>query len=828
MLSDVDLGAVDSTKYDALVQWAQAEFQVRGVAFKAIRQGKNALNRIREVTGRPLDLVVILADAADGWRPNSVANLLTDCLGPRANVKAGIIRIASEPPIYTLVGGDPALVARANAIFPNLLLIAPRPKVSHPAADLSHISFPFTVGLGDFRSLLAARLGVQESAIAVKQVTATKNARNRLSEAFGLDPGVVVLVAKGLPAKKLADTVRLRVVSGPSVLVAEQSADGWEITAVPKSIPLDTAEDHLALSSESNFLINSHVTRLKRHLPLGANSRELYEEQRDADDFGSISTRAYDFVKTLLDDPNTRVIVLTGDAGHGKTHLCRRILIECCGLSPDDALAALRSDIRGERAFARASGRAIKIVKDLSEIEPPMAAAEVLSAVSQDEDCVAVVCANEGRLRSILELAPTRLDGIRRSLDASVRLGRTSAELGIEVVNLNHQSVTSGEFFDKLLQRWIHDGRSWQVCKGCAAATKCPILANRRFLAKDGELRGKPAQRFTDLVRIVEQTGYVLTIRETLMLVAYAIVGRRDCSRVHTDAREARAAEGRPDIVELLFSASLAPHELERLRVIERIRRMDPGAVAMREVDDELLRVIDTRVSVSDELASGPSRSRRTQREGQRKVRDDIRAARREAYFTGNDSAVPHWRRLGFLWYGDFEAIGTKQNLPLRIRNQAVHGLHVFQGIRPKSESEFYLVDPAFSSGGSSTSVIAARIQLRNIEVRAESQAWPVASFGRLVSDSVDWLDRRVVLIFERSEHVLPLDVRQFEVLMRASTGLTFRSFNGPDVRRILSRLALVIQSRGDGDSERIVVMDGHVPRQLSIDVDNSFSVGEM
>lgn len=886
LLERIPRASTSVSKYEEVAFFLCRELGIGSVRCKSVGDDKNAANRIREAGSLSSPLVLLLVDPRGVDNVESVVRKTHEIVRPNGLVDAVLVRFEDTEPIHVLVGGSDEIRGRVVRLLPNVRLDSVNP-VAVPEPVESWLegfrAGPVTLAApilqvdgrpptrvrttGDLRNWVATECRVAPERVVVKIITDPKNAYNRVGEALASKPAVLVLLATGTVTRehlRTAGSRRHEASPAPRLLLCFSTPCGsWnvELDEEPNvRIPSPSDEEPVVRVSsvpvvppplapsasveepvepvrplppgELRFRINDHVSRLVRHLPLGANSKELYEEQRDATDRGqSIATRAHQFVRELLDEPTTRLIVLTGDAGHGKTHLCRKLLVELCGMTAEAALDALRRDTRGETPFPRVGpGRPIRMVKDLSEIEPPETAATMLARLEADPDSVGVVCANEGRLRAIIDLQPGPLGPVRASLDASVHSGLTTAAPGVHVVNLNHQAVTGGSFFSDLVQRWVHDGRSWATCKSCAAVTLCPIHANRQFLAENGDHAGLPAKRLGDAVRVVEQSGYVLTIRESLMFLAYALVGRYDCPSVH-DAWRAKKIDGRPSVPRLVFEPDLQAHELERLRILERLRRIDPGRAAMREVDDDLLRALDEDQAVADELGRGPARSRREARDEQKRLRDLLRNERRRAFFVDDGKSVPFWRRLGLSWYEEFARIadgtGDQRSL-LRTRNQLVRGLHVVQGIRPQNDSELFLVDPAFARGRGATSVIATRIPIRYVEVRSQSVDWRTATSGSFVSKSVDWIDRRVVVRLGTADtDVLSLDLRQFEFLMRAAEGVAFRSFHGADVRRISSRLALVVQRR-PSDLERIVVMDGHVPRNLSIDVDDSFSVGEM
>ncbi len=109
----------------------------------------------------------------------------------------------------------------------------------------------------------------------------------------------------------------------------------------------------------------------------------------------SYETKSYHYVLELLAQPSTSLIVLTGDAGHGKTHLCKRIL-EAGGKSGEEALQALKDDPEGQTPIALdVFAKPLRIVKDLSDDPDEVRNAVRLLELIEDETSIGLVCANE-------------------------------------------------------------------------------------------------------------------------------------------------------------------------------------------------------------------------------------------------------------------------------------------------------------------------------------------------------------------------------------------------------------------------------------------------
>ena len=102
---------------------------------------------------------------------------------------------------------------------------------------------------------------------------------------------------------------------------------------------------------------NTHVSKLHRYLPFSPLHSQIYEEQANPEHVKSIPTRAGEFLASIVRDTSTRLVVLTGDAGHGKTHLCRRLMEEVLDLEPKDAHERLKTQGDGVQPVGRVTSR---------------------------------------------------------------------------------------------------------------------------------------------------------------------------------------------------------------------------------------------------------------------------------------------------------------------------------------------------------------------------------------------------------------------------------------------------------------------------------------
>lgn len=598
-----------------------------------------------------------------------------------------------------------------------------------------------------------------------------------------------------------------------------------------------------ATSQDHPFRALAHVDDLAAHLPFDASAPKLYA---DHDSHGSeldYETRAFAYVRRLLLDDGVSLIVLTGDTGHGKTHLCRRLL-QHGGLSAEDALTKICTDDAGRDPIELPGAkRAVRIIKDLSEFELD-GAAQLLIGLLDDESTIGIVSANEGRLRAVTHRRPEQLSVILDTLDGGLAQGDTADASGkIHVINLNFQAAAPIDeqrgFLRYLLDAWTSDGRKWRSCTTCKAKPDCPIIRNRERLSGRGSRGEAWRDGLVQLIRTAEQTGYVLTFRETLILIAYLLTGGLRCADVERLVLRKRPAElDNHHLERLLFEVPLDERKAEQLRVLMRMRRYDPGLVPHRDVDEAIIE----RLEDDDVLggaawfgAAGIPHTRKQLRDEAADFAELVRSKRREAYFEvaaqGPTGIFQRARRLGLHHYDRFDHIqgaDESHGAMKPIIAQVIAGLHVIQGIRPPDTTELYIVDPAFSRAGSGTAVIAARLRRNKLWLRGLHEFWQDKKGGATppLTEAVDWLDRVIVLRDEHNNALLELDLMQFEFILRAGEGVAFAAFHAAERRRVLTKLAqLAERLPRRADTIQIVVAD--TIREVLVDRDGSIEVPE-
>jgi hypothetical protein len=604
--------------------------------------------------------------------------------------------------------------------------------------------------------------------------------------------------------------------------------------------------------------VSTHVFRMNRFLPFSPSHDQIYEEYQQTEGSLNLDTRALAYAREAASS-GAKLIVLTGDAGHGKTHLCRRLLQDCLGYSEDEARSLINEKCDGNSVIdhrTEASGvRGLRVFKDFSEL-PIEAAASRLEALQDDPDAVTLICANEGRLRAVLESAPigSFAEELFNEFSSSFQDGLASRSGKIHIINLNYQSVATDSEQRGLLIEALHQwtsGTRWRICTDCDARAGCPILANQKMLSSrpDGSSEVR-RQKLETIFSTTERLGTVVTIREMLMIVAYLLTSGLSCKDVHTEIKRQKLGwQHRHAYYNCLFilPPNLPPDKVRRIPVLLEVQRLDPGLRVSRGIDERIINeqgvfpgqqidlafpsstdknasVIDAANGI-DEIIGNPRNLKERQAEA-RFIQSVVQALRRRAFFDGVGSTEGVLLQLGFGEGRKFSEI-VRGNLTSKrsgeLKRSIIAGLHTVQGLQlGESPSELNLVDPAFGSATSHAAIIADTIAAKNIHLIPLSEKWNIPEELKryALPSSVDWLDRHVVLRVASDNGLhndLLLNLIAFDCIVRAGGGYVAEEFYAHDIRRITTFLGRLAETRKRSGDQIKLFTDGAL-RSISID----------
>lgn len=609
--------------------------------------------------------------------------------------------------------------------------------------------------------------------------------------------------------------------------------------------------------------INKHVTRMNRHLPFSPKHDQIYEEYQNDSDTLDIETKALNYLLKAVRG-GAKLIILTGDAGHGKTHLCRRLIQEYLGYDkPGEARKILLEQCDGTKKIGPSNSSEEKlsliIHKDFSELDISIAA-QFLDSISIDSNkTTTVICANEGRLRAVIAASKNSAisEEIYKVFNKSFETGLCALNENLHIINLNYQSIAGADLQQKsilhtTIKEWAQDSRRWkESCGSCSLNGSCPIYKNKCLLS-DEPLSDLRLQKLEKLFVTAERLGCVVTVREALMTVAYLLTGGLTCSDVHILCGRNKSDGWQHEYIfyNLLFSPPKKisiDRLIKGIPVLSYLLRLDPGKNANRNVDDRILnetgvfepleldllfkiyvdskeKIIDASNGI-DDINFNPVNRKERQNESE-KISLIVSALRRRTFF---DDSIEHGstiERLSFEFGDIFEEILENKLSPkksLECKGLILSGLHMLQGLRLSSrETRLYLVDPAFGRATSEAAIISRAISSNNIKLLPMADAWNIDASKKdsSLKASVNWLDRYIIIRIDNEDGSfddLTLDLMGFECVAKASTGYIAEEFYSHDIRRIRNFLGKIAE-RADSINSRIdLFMDGKMS-SISLD----------
>lgn len=290
-----------------------------------------------------------------------------------------------------------------------------------------------------------------------------------------------------------------------------------------------------------------------------------------------IETRVEEFLKERFSGRRPSSVILTGNAGDGKTYLCRRIFEAFSGEETpiewgDDSQVTVRRD-----------GLELRLVKDLSEIdqqEGERVLRDLQTASGpQDQGPVFLIAANEGRLRALLR--QDDLEELRRKADAQLRGESPAADDRLLVINLN--KATTSSYVARVIT-WIAKAEQWHGCEGCPAFDGCPIRFNASRLAER-----RVTERLTTLYRVLEHLDVHVTVRDMLIHLAYVVTGGLSCDEVIREHRKPDHDLHTRSYYQNCWGSRASVADLRKVAVVNHLLALDVGDQSLYEVDDFII-----------------------------------------------------------------------------------------------------------------------------------------------------------------------------------------------------------------------------------------------
>jgi hypothetical protein len=296
-------------------------------------------------------------------------------------------------------------------------------------------------------------------------------------------------------------------------------------------------------------------------------------------------------------------VVLTGTAGDGKTHLCRRVWEHVNGSASawDSGGPHVRTTLD-----TSTGARTLHVIRDLSAWVPqrnlPWDPQKVAlleqfceSLFRPGNGDLYLIAANDGQLvESWYRLPPTD-DTTRARLALETLLVEDRSELdGVALRFFNLSRRPSVDLLARALDAFLNHN-AWARCfdltapPGAFFGPDCPVRRNLELLRVE-QTRG----RLRDLIALCDANGLHLPIRQILLLLANAVLGHPDADEhlmraadVPDLIRSARAP--RASVFNNIFGGNLSPERRRATVVFDTLGRFGVGHETTNRVDNMLI-----------------------------------------------------------------------------------------------------------------------------------------------------------------------------------------------------------------------------------------------
>lgn len=317
--------------------------------------------------------------------------------------------------------------------------------------------------------------------------------------------------------------------------------------------------------------INPFVKFMEQYDVTTADNSKIFDEHTSNVEY-SIQTNINDaIIKIFKNQPKS--VVITGNAGDGKTRICRNVYEALTG-EP-----FVEWDPLGIET-CRYQNYEIRIIKDLSELRDEVIYQELLNlqrVIENNERIYYLIAANEGKLTYSLSNS-TQLFSLKRIITQQFLMGHTADMSRLQVFNLLHTS--SSVIARNILQEWNKD-ENWEVCTSCIKNHQCIIYHNHNKLKK------KPVNvRINRLYRSLDTIQSHMTMRELLIHTAYMQLGGLSCEDIHNADATALKEQSKHVYYENFFGYTLHNDEFSDIAGIQDLNAFDPGFISDTLIDD--------------------------------------------------------------------------------------------------------------------------------------------------------------------------------------------------------------------------------------------------
>lgn len=326
--------------------------------------------------------------------------------------------------------------------------------------------------------------------------------------------------------------------------------------------------------------MNSFVNYLDQFNVLSPNHAKIYDEYTYDEGERSYSFKIDTKVEAYLTEifsSRPQSVILTGNAGDGKTRLCRSIYNNVTGEElknwPDSGIIDV--------SFSHGT---IRIVKDLSELKEEVIFNELIGLqkaleTNHSEKVFYLIAANEGKLTKFLS-QNTELSYLRENVTKRFRDHKHNNDV-FSIINL--LNVTSSIYVERLLEEWNRE-ENWSPCNSCAKNKACIIYLNHRRTSSE-----HVKKRLVEQYRLLDYLGTHITMREMLIHISYILTGGFTCDDIEEADYEDLKEQIEKPYYQNFYGLKIEHEAFSEMRALKLFRELDPGKYSISNIDDFIL-----------------------------------------------------------------------------------------------------------------------------------------------------------------------------------------------------------------------------------------------
>lgn len=535
----------------------------------------------------------------------------------------------------------------------------------------------------------------------------------------------------------------------------------------------------------------------------------LQENDRAYEDLLHVTTTVESKIISNFLSENPTSIILTGNAGDGKTRICRAVVEKLEGRP------LMSWPVDGQPYVVETPSYTLHVIKDLSDFDAN-AAREILTSVASAVEGIGsvryLIAANEGKLRH----TSGDLKGIESAIAEQLEQGVKTEGTSLRIYNLNLEATSA--YVPQLLTG-LTGNVEWADCDSCPALSACPIRANRERLADSGV-----QARMAFLYEVIEQSGTHITVRDMLIHLTHTLAGTLTCEDVQKKLLNGQWEPWQHAYYNNAFALTQNQEHRRTLHVVKHLSRLQIGDVSCFDVDHFILlessvghqqlfgRGVDMGGLYFDRLRKQYLEGHgQTEGEGhQHKVLEMLPHARRKLIFEwSNEEQVGNLMALKTVrTYRDILKLDAKMATKRVVRDLILGLNRAFSGIYLTYDDSLFVT--AHLTGAAETQVPLIKAQVGKNELQVQ----PFPAEGT----------RRVLHLCLHKESnaapVLEIDQLLFEYLVRLAQGGTVEVLEaecGLRIRDYKDRLLSFFAENEEPDSLSFFVEKGNGYRQWEI-----------